>query len=271
MPTEPAVSADTAVGTAREVLGASALAAAAARDDVDECDVACGAMPGLVCGDVPPSDEAWIAEHVRGCGFCRHELRRFERVDEALIGFGAVSIAPPPLRFLQTSSEAAYATIDSPIGPLFVAVTDQGLCEIGFGGHEDEASFRRQLEQRGLRPVPDGNRVANIASQLHEYFLGTRNRFEVPLDFCGVSAFTRSVLEATNAVPFGQLTTYRGIAERIGRPSAARAVGNALGRNPIPIVVPCHRIVASGGGIGGYTGGLGIKQALLGIEGVTLV
>ncbi len=117
---------------------------------------------------------------------------------------------------------------------------------------------------------PDCAVVSNAARQLHEYFGGHRERFDLPLDFTGVSPFTRTVLEATTEVPFGRLDTYRGIASRVGKPSATRAVGNALGRNPIPVVVPCHRIVRSDASLGGYTGGLQIKQRLLALEGVTL-
>jgi O-6-methylguanine DNA methyltransferase len=149
-----------------------------------------------------------------------------------------------------------------------VAVTDEGVCEIGFGVYETQDEYRRRLEARGFAPVADADAVAPLAAQLEEYFLGRRRRFDLPLDFTGVTPFTRSVLEATAAVPFGHLSTYRQIADRIGRPRATRAVGNALGRNPIPVVVPCHRVVRSDATLGGYTGGLGIKQHLLSLEGV---
>ena len=164
--------------------------------------------------------------------------------------------------------------IESPVGPLRVAVSDAGVCEIGFAVNESEADFRTRLVERGFAPAacleddlgPEG--VARVTRQLDEYFGGKRDRFDIPLDFSGVSPFTRSVLTATAAVPFGRLATYREIAARIGSPSACRAVGNALGRNPIPVIVPCHRIVRSDASLGGYTGGLGIKERLLEIEGV---
>jgi methylated-DNA-[protein]-cysteine S-methyltransferase len=165
---------------------------------------------------------------------------------------------------------ASYAQIASPLGPLFVAATDVGVCEVGFGCNQSESVFQRQLKERGFRPVADANAIANVARQLREYFGGMRDHFEVPLDFSGVSPFTQSVLTATTHVPFGHLSTYRDIAQQVGRPAATRAVGNALGRNPIPVIVPCHRIVRSDHSLGGYTGGLEIKEQLLSLEGVLI-
>jgi methylated-DNA-[protein]-cysteine S-methyltransferase len=105
---------------------------------------------------------------------------------------------------------------------------------------------------------------------LAEYFSGKRSRFQVPLDYSGLTPFTRSVLDATAEVPFGELRTYRQIAERVGRPRATRAVGNALHRNPIPVIIPCHRIVRSDASIGGYGGGVAIKEQLLHLEGAPI-
>ena len=130
--------------------------------------------------------------------------------------------------------------------------------------------FHGHLHARGFRPMQNWQAVADVAAQLSEYFRGERNRFEVPLDFSGITPFTRAVLDATADVPFGRLSTYRQVAEQIGQPKATRAVGNALGRNPIPIVVPCHRIVRSDSSLGGYTGGIQIKEHLLSLEGVLL-
>src|SRR5690606_37550960 len=99
---------------------------------------------------------------------------------------------------------------------------------------------------------------------------GERREFDLPVDLPGLSPFSRQVLQATAAIPFGRLVTYREIAKEIGQPGATRAVGNGLGRNPVPIVIPCHRVVRSGGAIGGYGGGLAIKWRLLEIEGSSL-
>ncbi len=253
----------------------SDLAAVASQSEIDVCDVACEAMPALLVKDLQPQDVDWVLQHASRCGYCHDMLIRYQHVDAALNRLMRTiegePVSPPPLRFLtKRVRRASYARIESPIGPLFVAVSDRGVCEIGFGAQETEEGFRNQLERRGFFPASDHHGIEGIARQLAEYFRGERNRFEVPLDFSGISPFTHAVLAATSEVPFGRLATYRDIAQRIGRPEAMRAVGNALGRNPIPIIVPCHRIVRSDASLGGYTGGIEIKQRLLAHEGVIL-
>ena len=245
------------------------LEAAASRPGVDPCDVACDAMPGYVIGDLAPPDQHWLLDHTGECGYCHRMLTGYERLDGVLdLLDEPVPEAVPPASCLRRHPPARYGSIESPLGPLWVAVSDEGVCEIGFGVNETEADYRHRLEARGFAPVVDAEAVAPLAAQLEEYFVGRRRRFDVPLDFAGVSPFTRSVLEATAAVPFGHLSTYRQIADRIGHPRATRAVGNALGRNPIPVIVPCHRVVRSDATPVGYTGGLGIKQRLLSLEGI---
>lgn len=252
---------------------------AAHQPGVDPCDVACDAMPGHVVGDLTPPEMDWLLDHTSDCAYCANLLNGYERVDDALERLVApvamVEASPPPLPFLPSPRRASYGTIDSPVGPLLVAVTEAGVCEIGFARSESEAEFRGRLAARGLTPVPDLDEASaatggQAIAQLREYFAGRRNRFDVPLDFAGVTPFTRAVLDATAEVPFGRLSTYRDIAARIGKPGATRAVGNALGRNPIPVIVPCHRVVRSGGSLGGYTGGIAIKERLLALEGSAL-
>ncbi len=271
----------------------STLLTAASRPGVDPCDVAVEAMPAHVLGDLAPPDAGWLLEHTAECNWCSNQLDRFGRLDRALDELDQIQIqaqiatqdAVPP-RFViprrPAARRAAYAQVESPVGPLFVAATDAGVCEIGFARSESEAEFRRRLEARGFDPTPaseaqvgagsDGREPAldRATRELREYFGGGRHRFDLPLDWTGVSPFARAVLEATTQVPFGHLGTYRDIARRIGRPGATRAVGNALGRNPIPVVVPCHRIVRSDASLGGYTGGSFIKERLLALEGATL-
>ncbi|MEA2531548.1 MAG: methylated-DNA-[protein]-cysteine S-methyltransferase [Thermomicrobiales bacterium] len=249
------------------------LEGAAKRPGTDPCDIACEAMPGFVVGDLNQRDTGWLLDHTQSCKCCRDNLGQYERLDEMLDRlnrFVTDDLPTPPPFALPSIRRAGYGRIDSPIGPLFIAASDAGVCEIGFGSSETEATFQHHLQERGFRPVPDWNAVAGVARQLREYFGGERDRFEVPLDFSGVSPFTRSVLTATAEVPYGRLSTYRHIAQQVGRPSATRAVGNALGRNPIPVIVPCHRIVRSDASLGGYTGGLEIKERLLSLEGVYL-
>lgn len=262
--------------------GADDLIAAAARPGVDPCDVACAGMPSRLVNDLSPAEGAWLTEHVAGCRSCAGELDRFERAGGVLdrVYLGSTAGAALPASPVARRRRAGYARLESPIGPLLVAATEVGVCEIDFAENASEATFREGLTRRGFapRPLPEGcesgaewTTLVDAAAQLRQYFGHQRDRFDLPLDLEGVSPFTRSVLAAAAAVPYGRLETYRSIAERIGRPTATRAVGNALGRNPIPVVVPCHRIVRTGGGLGGYTGGLEIKQRLLAIEGVALV
>jgi methylated-DNA-[protein]-cysteine S-methyltransferase len=227
-------------------------------------------------------EQDWILEHTADCRYCANELDRYERIDDTLDRLPPPwSAEPPPLPPpVLRHPRAGYARIDSPVGPLFLAATEAGICEIDFASGETEDAFRRRLASRGFAPYPlaaeadaggaDRAVIERAARQLREYFGGRRHRFDLPLDFSGVSPFTRRVLEATAEVPFGRLDTYRAIASRVGKPSATRAVGNALGRNPIPVIVPCHRIIRSDSSLGGYTGGLHIKQRLLAIEGVAL-
>ena len=161
-----------------------------------------------------------------------------------------------------------YDTMRSPVGPLLVAGTDEGLLRIVFT--DSETALREDLARRGVaRPlVRSPERLAAAAAQLEDYFAGRRRAFDLRADLRLVTPFQRRVLEATGAIPAGSVSTYGEIARGIGQPRASRAVGQALGHNPVPIVIPCHRVLGGGGGIGGYTGGLEIKRKLLEIEGV---
>jgi methylated-DNA-[protein]-cysteine S-methyltransferase len=166
---------------------------------------------------------------------------------------------------------AYWDELPSPIGPLMVATgEDRRVRRISF--RLSRESFVDDLLVRGWLPLRDREANEALERQLDEYFEGARRDFELGVDLSSVSPFTRAVLEATARVPRGGWSTYSGIAAAIGRPAAARAVGNALGDNPIPIVIPCHRILAAGGRIGGYASGLPdgrqIKRTLLALEGV---
>jgi methylated-DNA-[protein]-cysteine S-methyltransferase len=168
-------------------------------------------------------------------------------------------------------AEIAYALIDAPVGRLVVAATPRGLVRIAYelenGGVD---SVLDQIAER-LSPsiVEAPARVDAARRELDEYFAGKRRDFALAIDWrLARSAFTRRVLEATARIPFGATSTYRDVAIAAGSPRAFRAAGSALGSNPIPIVVPCHRVLASSGAIGGYTGGLERKRVLLDIEGI---
>jgi methylated-DNA-[protein]-cysteine S-methyltransferase len=249
---------------------------------VDPCDLACEAMPAHVVGDLCAQDEKWLHEHTEECNYCRNELRRYDTLEDALQACGGICAdvdAPPPVA-LPTRDRVWYTHVDSPIGDLILAATSEGLREIDFGKEISETAFVTRVRQSGAEPVPmerskhpDPEARLNLqraAKELEEYFGGERARFDIPLDWGAMPPFQRSVLEATASVPFGHVDTYAGIARRIGNPKATRAVGNALGRNPIPVIVPCHRVIRSDASLGGYTGGIGIKQRLLNLEGITL-
>ena len=161
-----------------------------------------------------------------------------------------------------------YTTMQSPVGPLLLAATERGLVRVAFGGSAD--ALRAELARRRVaRPlVRSDDALAEPARQLEEYFAGRRRVFDLEPDLRFATPFQRLVLGAASSIPAGAVSTYGDIARSIGQPGASRAVGQALGHNPVPIVIPCHRVLAGGGGMGGYTGGLEIKKRLLAIEGV---
>ena len=258
------------------------LANAAKKPDSDPCDVACRAMPAHVAGDLCLQDERWLHEHTDECKYCANELRRYDTLDNALTACGAICadvVAPPPVT-LPRRERVLYTRVESPLGDLILAATRDGLREIDFGETIPDEAFIKRMRESGAEAVrlerandvePEARQnLRRAAAELEEYFRGRRSAFDIPVDWGAMPPFRRAVLEATATVPFGQVDTYAGIARRIGQPRATRAVGNALGHNPIPVIVPCHRIIRSDASLGGYTGGLDIKERLLKLEGVTL-
>lgn len=165
--------------------------------------------------------------------------------------------------------DAAYDLVESPLGTLLVAATERGLCRVQFDP-DAEAELERIARTFGTRVLRVPRRIDKPRRQLDEYFSGKRTRFEIDTDLTGVPSFQRGVLKALARVPYGRAVTYGDIAHEIGNPRAARAVGGALNRNPVPIVLPCHRVVGSTGKLVGYGGGLDRKRALLELEGLTL-
>jgi methylated-DNA-[protein]-cysteine S-methyltransferase len=163
--------------------------------------------------------------------------------------------------------DAAYDVTDSPIGELFVAATDRGLARISF---DPDAALDELARTFGARVLRVPHRLDPVRRELDEYFEGRRSTFDLTTDLSAVPSFHRLVLRELALVPYGEVTTYGALAARVGRPRAARAVGGALNRNPIPVVLPCHRVVGSTGKLVGYGGGLHRKEALLHLEGVTL-
>jgi methylated-DNA-[protein]-cysteine S-methyltransferase len=163
--------------------------------------------------------------------------------------------------------DVAYASHDSPLGRLLLACTPTGLVRVAYIDFEDENQVLGELAQRvSPRVLSAPRRLDDVRRELEEYFVGTRQAFDVPLDWQLLKGFGRRVLGATARIPYGSVSTYKGVATGAGSPNAFRAAGNALGSNPMPIVLPCHRVLHSGGGLGGYTGGLDRKRTLLAIE-----
>jgi methylated-DNA-[protein]-cysteine S-methyltransferase len=163
--------------------------------------------------------------------------------------------------------DVAYDVVDSPLGPLLVAATPRGVCRISFDPEPEEQAetLARSFGARVLRTPLDGPR-----RELDEYFEGRRQTFDLDVDLGAVAPFNRRVLEELGRVPYGETTTYGRLAERSERPRAARAVGMVMNRNPVPIVLPCHRVVGSTGKLVGYAGGLDKKELLLRLEGALL-
>lgn len=163
--------------------------------------------------------------------------------------------------------DVAYDLHDSPVGTLLVAVTERGVCRISFS--PDEAA-ERLASEFGVRVLRTPRPVDDARRQLDEYFERRRREFDLRVDLEHAAPFHREVLTRLAEVPYGQTTTYGTLAAEVGRPRAARAIGLAMNRNPIPIVLPCHRVVGASGSLVGYGGGLDKKELLLRLEGAIL-
>jgi methylated-DNA-[protein]-cysteine S-methyltransferase len=159
-----------------------------------------------------------------------------------------------------------YRVVDSPLGPLWIAVGPKGVLAIHYGDEPSTAELARIVRTYGPGVLPDARRVDPVARELDQYFAGARKRFDIAVDLTPLTEFQRRILSATARVAFGEVSTYATVARQAGSEKASRAAGQALGANPIPIVVPCHRILASDGTLGGYSGGLDAKRRLLGFE-----
>ena len=161
--------------------------------------------------------------------------------------------------------DVSYDVTETPVGPLFVAVTARGLCRISYDP-QPERLAEELARSFGARVLRAPKALDPVVRELDEYFEGRRRSFDLPVDLRGRADFSRVVLEHLARVPFGQVTTYGALAARAGRPRAARAVGTVMNRNPIPIVLPCHRVVGASGNLVGYGGGLDRKRLLLDLE-----
>jgi methylated-DNA-[protein]-cysteine S-methyltransferase len=221
----------------------------------DVCTYTEDEVLAYVACEMNPEAEAAMAEHLGECEGCCDQAVEFRQLDLVL----------PSCCKEETIRWHGFET---PFGRMYVAASDDGLVRLSWRQADDDAFVHEQETRFAGRPVVrDPEALADAERQLGEYFAGERSEFDLAVDLSALSEFERSVLEGAGGLPFGTVVPYSELARRIGRPKAARAVGNALGHNPVAIVVPCHRVVRQDGTLGGYTGGLEYKEALLTIEG----
>lgn len=191
-----------------------------------------------------------------------------------LLGFDAAILPALRVRLAVAADrtrhlDIAYSTIDSPIGRLLLAASEQGIVRIAFVGDDDQldAALTEIAQRVSARILRAPARLAAISTQLGEYFAGARRDFDVPLDLrMATGAFRREVLAVLPSVAYGSTASYGDIARATGRPQAVRAVGTACALNPLPLVIPCHRVIRSDGSPGSYAGGPQAKRRLLDLE-----
>jgi methylated-DNA-[protein]-cysteine S-methyltransferase len=162
--------------------------------------------------------------------------------------------------------DVAYRTVDSPVGPLLLAATGVGLVRVAFANEDHDAVLQELSDRISPRVLAARARLDPTARELDEYFAGRRREFDIPLDWSLSSGFRNTVLHHLPEIGYGRTATYTDVAQLAGNPRAVRAVGSACATNPIPVVVPCHRVVRADGTMGGYRGGLEAKRILLALE-----
>ena len=162
--------------------------------------------------------------------------------------------------------DVAYRVVDSPVGSLLLAATEVGLVRVAYAGQDHDAVLQALADEISPRVLVAPGRLERVARQLEEYFAGHRRAFDVPLDWRLSRGFRSVVLHRLPDIGYGRTASYRTVAELAGNPKAVRAVGSACATNPLPVVVPCHRVVRSDGTLGGYAGGPVAKRALLELE-----
>ena len=166
----------------------------------------------------------------------------------------------------EASVDVTYRVVDSPVGALLLAATDAGVVRVAFDVEDHDRVLESLGTRIGSRILRGGNRLDPLARELDDYFAARRRAFDVPVDLRLARGFRLSVLSHLTQIPYGATESYAQVASASGSPSAVRAVGSACATNPLPIVVPCHRVVRSDGSLGGYLGGLTAKEHLLGLE-----
>jgi methylated-DNA-[protein]-cysteine S-methyltransferase len=207
-------------------------------------------------------------------------MTRNDHDDRALArSLGLVAPSDPPGAAAAATSFAAvapadawYAVEQTPVGRVVAVGTPRGLARLAYEDFDGglDAVLDNLAARLSPRLVEAPARLDDVRRELDEYFAGRRRTFGLPIDWSLATPFAQRILRATAAIPFGETSTYAAVAAAAGSPRGSRAAGNALGSNPVPVIVPCHRVLRSGGVLGGYTGGLHRKELLLRLEGVLL-
>jgi methylated-DNA-[protein]-cysteine S-methyltransferase len=198
--------------------------------------------------------------------------RLFVNHDELLTEVSAETFDRLRARLVRRAEEervldVAYTTLDTPVGRLLLASTIRGLVRVAFANEDHDAVLEVLAKRLSPRVLRAPERLDRPAHQIDEYFSGARQIFEIELDLSLSHGFRQSVQRRLPEIGYGQTSTYAALARLVGNPKAVRAVGTACATNPLPIVVPCHRVLRTDGTIGGYVGGAAAKETLLSLEG----
>jgi len=238
------------------------------------------ALAATATGDGDAAEAARVETHVRACAPCRAAFARYRDLGRAVAAWGRAPETPPDAARARLESRLAnlrartllYRVFSSPLGDLLIARSEDGVSLVEYLAGRD-LRHSRLLRAAGVEALEDGAEVEVLYRELLEYLEHKRTRLEWPLDLrLARSDFHRRVLEATAGIPYGAVMSYAGVACEIGKPAAVRAVAQALRWNPLPIVVPCHRVVGASGALTGYAGArVALKQRLLAVEGVPAV
>ena len=241
------------------------------------CDQFVRQLEGLLTGDLRATTVTTMQRHAAGCGACGLEWGRVHGLRGVLAATAAddepeVTVVRRLRARLRSVFDRAghppirFGRFLTPVGILYVGATDKGVCDVTFG-QPSERRYRERLQRRSPEVWRDDAGLATVHEELKAYFAGELTRFSLSVDLRHVTRFTARVLRETRKIQFGQVTSYGALAARIGSPGASRAVGGALGHNPVQILIPCHRVIAQGGRLGGFTGGVPTKRILLELEG----
>lgn len=237
-------------------------------------------LVAAAAGEAAAADARRVAEHVGRCAPCRDDFDRYRAIEGVV---GGLRSEPPPAEAARARTElesrladlrsrlVSYRVFSSPLGPILIARTEQGVSLVKYLAKMADADAN--LRAAGLEGEEDGAEIEVLYRDLLDYFAGRRMRLEWPLDLrLARSDFHRAVLKVTATIPYGAVTSYARVAHLIGKPAAVRAVAQALRANPLPIVVPCHRVIGSSGALTGYAGKrIALKQRLLSVEGIPTV